>query len=242
MAQSVPVTLRILHTNDMHGTLDAARFERLRELRTHCDVYFDSGDLIKTGNLGVPLKPEPAWPLLEQLACDASVPGNRESHLVASVLEAKLKGAGHPVLCANLRRRDGTYPLPRSLVIERCGYRIGLVGAMVAMVTAKMRTQAASAFLWDPPVETAQEVGAGLRPEVDLLIALTHIGYKKDFELAQAGVFDIILGGHSHTVLQEPERVGKTWICQGGSHNRFAGVYEWHGSLRGGLRPLAEGS
>jgi 2',3'-cyclic-nucleotide 2'-phosphodiesterase (5'-nucleotidase family) len=223
----------------MHGTLAQASFGKLKALRDRCDLYFDTGDAIKTGNLGVPLKPEPVWPLLEALGCDAGVPGNRESHLLPAVFEAKLKGAAHPILCANLRHRDGTRPLPGLLKIERQGIRVGVVGVMVAMVTAKMRTQAASAYLWDPPVETAREIGGQLRADVDLLIALTHIGHRKDLELAEGGPFDIVLGGHSHTVLQEPQKVGRTWVCQGGSHNRFAGVYTWDGALSGGLVAIA---
>jgi 2',3'-cyclic-nucleotide 2'-phosphodiesterase (5'-nucleotidase family) len=43
--------LRILHTNDLHGTLGGACMERLRLLREECDLYFDSGDAIKAGNL-----------------------------------------------------------------------------------------------------------------------------------------------------------------------------------------------
>jgi 5'-nucleotidase len=230
--------LRILHTNDMHGTLNSTKFEHLRALREGCDAYFDTGDAIKTGNLGIPLKPDPVWPLLEQLNCTASVPGNRESHVLQSVFETKMKGANHPILCANMRTRDGALPLPPSLIIERGGVRIGLVGIMVPMVTRRMKTQAASAYLWDPPIEAALAQAQALRSGVDLLFALTHIGHRGDVTLAETGAYDVIFGGHSHTVLNEPELVGKTWICQGGSHNRFAGVYEWNGGLSGRLVPL----
>jgi 2',3'-cyclic-nucleotide 2'-phosphodiesterase (5'-nucleotidase family) len=79
-----------------------------------------------------------------------------------------------------------------------------------------------------------------MRAECDILIALTHIGFKRDIELAQtAPQIDIIFGGHSHTVLTKPHREGRTYICQGGSHNRFAGVYEWSdGELTGELHSL----
>lgn len=113
------------------------------------------------------------------------------------------------------------------------------------MVTERMATKAASAFLWDSAVATAQLMVDRLRPTCDVLIALTHIGHREDLRLA-ANVpgIDLILGGHSHTVLETPERVGSTWICQGGSHGRFAGVYEWTvgtGLTRGHLVPLPAG-
>ncbi|RYG25225.1 hypothetical protein EON82_07945 [bacterium] len=228
-----------LHTNDLHGKLTPERAERLAALRSKTDLYFDSGDSILTGNLGIPLRSEAVWPLLEGLRCTASVPGNRESHPLAAAFKAKLAGASHPILCGNLRAKDGSRPLPGTLRLESNGVKIGIAAAMIEMVTPKMKTQAASAYLWDPALPTLRQLGEELRAEVDLLIALTHIGYRRDVELAQVGPFDVILGGHSHTVLNEPERVGKTWVCQGGSHGRYVGVYSWNdGEFAGGLRTL----
>lgn len=234
----MPIT--ILHTNDAHGTLKGARAERLRELRPRADLYFDTGDAIRTGNLGIPLREEPVWRLLDELRCDASVLGNRETHVLESAFRAKISGATHPILVANLRQKDGTRPLPASRIFERAGLKVGVFGVMVPMVTERMKTRAASAYLWDPPIDAAARVVAELRPRVDLVVALTHIGYREDLKLAErvAGI-DVILGGHSHTVLASPQRVGTTWICQGGSHSHFAGLYTWeNGELTGGLREL----
>lgn len=232
--------MRILHTNDFHGTLDPSRVERLRQLKAERvdTLYFDSGDAIRTGNLGVPLRPEVAWERLAEAGCDASVLGNRETHILPSAFRAKLEGHRHPVLCANLVAKDGKPPLPPWVILDCGGTRVGVFGVMVPMVTRRMKTQAASAYLWDDPVETAQESVAVLRDQVDVIVALTHIGHRKDQALAEAvpGI-DIILGGHSHTELRGPERVGNTWIAQGGSHGHYVGVYEWEdGRLTGGLR------
>lgn len=233
--------MRILHTNDMHGTLTSAKAAQLARLRAECDLYFDSGDAIKTGNLGIPLRSEAVWPELEKLCCDASVLGNRETHVIEAAFHAKLAGHTHPILCGNLRKKDGSRPLPRTWERTVDGIRVGVVAVMVPMVTERMKTQAASAYLWDPPISTAAELAEELRPRTDLLIALTHIGHRSDRELAvTVPLFDAILGGHSHTVLETPEVVGKTAICQGGSHSRYAGVYEWteKNGWSGGLRTL----
>ncbi len=228
-----------LHTNDFHGKLTPERASRLKALRSESDLYFDSGDAILAGNLAYPLKAEAVWPILNDLDCTASVPGNRESHPLAAAFRAKLSGFSHPLLCGNLRMKDGSHPFPQTLELETNGIKIGIAAAMVEMVTPKMKTAVASAYLWDPALPTLRQLGEALRPRVDLLIALTHIGHRRDRELAGDGPFDVILGGHSHTVLMEPERVGQTWICQGGSHGRFVGVYQWKdGELSGGLRSL----
>ena len=234
------VAIRILHTNDMHGTLDDAIQSKLTGLRSEADVYFDSGDCIKTGNLGIPLREEPVWGRLDALRCDASVLGNRESHVLSSAFEKKLSGSKHPLLASNMHRRDGSSPLHEPLVLAVGGLRVGVFGVMVPMVTSQMKTQAASAYLWDQPIATALKVAKELRRNVDLLIALTHIGHRQDRDLAEkCPSIDVILGGHSHTVLEQPERIGNTFVCQGGSHNRFAGVYQWaNGSLTGHLVAL----
>jgi 5'-nucleotidase len=220
--------LRILHTNDFHGALDGARQRRLAQIRPECDVYFDCGDVIKAGNLALPAKPDEAWPRLAALHCTASVPGNRESHVLASAFAKKLEGHRHPILCANLRLKSGERPIPGHLIIGAGGLKIGIIGVMVAMVTERMVTQSASAYLLDQPIPTAIAEGEKLRERVDCLIALTHIGLRQDRELAsQCTLFDLILGGHSHDVLEQPVVIGKTAICQTGSHGRFAGRFDW---------------
>lgn len=232
------MAIRILHTNDMHGSLTVRRFQLLGVLRKNADLYFDSGDAIKTGNLGIPLKPEAVWPLLADLNCTAGLLGNRETHVMESAFKAKLAGSRHPILCGNLRKKDGSRPLPRSLTVDAKSVKIGVIGVMVPMVTERMATKAASAYLWDPPIPTACELAEELRSKVDLLICLSHIGHRQDLELAAACPhLDVILGGHSHTVLEKPVQVGKVAVCQGGSHNCFAGVYEWdvEQGLTGGL-------
>lgn len=220
------------------------RASLLAPLRADADLYFDSGDCIKTGNLGVPLRPEPVWEQLAQLRCDASVLGNRESHVLESAFRMKLAGHAHPLLAGNLRTKDGERPLPGVLKLQVGDVRVGVLGVMVPMVTERMKTQAASRYLWDPPIPTAMTLARELRPNVDLLIALTHIGHRQDLELAErCPEIDAILGGHSHTVLPTPTRVGRTAVCQGGSHCRYVGVYEWtpDAGLTGALQPFPGG-
>lgn len=218
--------MRILHTNDFHGKLDDEKQEKLAVLRSEADFYFDCGDCIKAGNLAIPLGKDDVWERLDQLDCTASVLGNRETHVLQAAFKKKLEGATHPIVCANVRLKNGERAFLRSLLLEVSGIRIGIFGVMVPMVTERMSTQAASAYLWDPPLPTAKSIADELRPQVDVVIALTHIGLRHDRELAKlCPEIDLILGGHSHDCLYVPEIVGQTAICQTGSHGRYAGVY-----------------
>ncbi|MFN3729908.1 MAG: metallophosphoesterase [Fimbriimonadaceae bacterium] len=220
--------LTILHTNDFHGMAKGERLERLREARKRANLYFDCGDAIQAGNLAIPLSPDPVWPALGELRCSASVPGNRESHILELGLNAKLNGLRHPILCANWHDREGNLIFPPTMSAFVNRHRIGVFGVMLPMVTPNMRTSAASAFLWSSPIIAAQTVMAELTEEPEVLIALTHLGLRSDRELADAcPEIDLILGGHSHDILDPPEVRGKTVIGQVGSHARFAGLYTW---------------
>lgn len=220
--------LRFLLTNDLHGQLSQEKLAFLMQLRQSADAYFDTGDAVKSGNLGVPLGQEAVWERLRQANVTVGVPGNRESHVLQQAATAKFDGASHPIVCANWKFRDGRLYLPEARIWEQNGLRIGAFGIMVPMVTERMASAAISAFLWDQPIPTAQRVAARLRPQVDLLIALTHIGLPQDRRLAEAcPELDLILGGHSHDALEAPEIANGVPICQAGSHARFVGEGLW---------------
>jgi 5'-nucleotidase / UDP-sugar diphosphatase len=64
------------------------------------------------------------------------------------------------------------------------------------------------------------------------VVALTHLGYLDDVKLAQnvAGI-DLILGGHSHTVLEHGQKAQgpdgrEVLICQAGDELRYVGCAE----------------
>lgn len=222
------MTITILHTNDLHGSLTPSKAAFIRELRRSADLYFDSGDCIKAGNLAIPLKPDPAWRLLAEAGCDAGTLGNRESHILEKGFEAKLAGHTHPLLCANLTKKEGSRPLPSHMVFALGVAKVGVFGVMVPMVTERMAAQAASAYLWDPPIPAAIEESELLKMESEFVVALTHIGLTQDKLLAErCQGLNLILGGHSHSILQAPLKIGSAWICQGGSHGRFIGRYVW---------------
>ena len=132
------------------------------------------------------------------------------------------------------------FPFVSSVVLERGGKRIGIFGVTVPMATP----QKVDAALWDnlfaPPIETAKRLAAELRPQCDFLIALTHIGIAQDRKLAEAvPELDLLIGGHTHVVLEQPELVNGVPIVQAGSHGRYLGhVIMEDGNVTGELISL----
>lgn len=249
--------LNILHTNDFHSKLTDAGASRLREavsaLREKGSPFLllDAGDAVRAGNLEVSPLGEPVLRTMSELGYAAMTLGNREFHVLRPALCAKIRDAKFPVLCANIRNKDAndTTELPVGSHVALTvgdGVRVVVFGLTVPMVTVRMAARHLSSFLCDDPIVVASSLVAELRPQCDLLVALTHIGLKEDERLAQSveGI-DVIIGGHSHVILEEPRIVNGTPIVQAGSFARFYGHLQLsHGAgearwdIRGELLPL----
>lgn len=215
----------ILQTSDLHGRLTPEGEGRLREMlqdQPGC-LLLDSGDACGAGNLGYRPR-EPSLEALSRLGCRAMVAGNREAHVWRSVMAAKIARASFPVLCSNLTCRFGPSPCSdRLTLLAEDGLRLGLFGLTVPMITRRMFARFLSDLLFEDPTATARKMVAELRAEHDAVILLSHLGLRQDRDLArEVPGIDLILGGHSHVELREPERVGGTWICQPGAHGFWA--------------------
>ncbi len=252
-ADAAPTTLHIIHTNDFHNSLNADGAQKLRDaiaaLNGEPYLLLDAGDAIKAGNIGVSLAGEPILETMSDLGYHAMTMGNREFHVWQTVLQTKIKNAHFPILCANVRAKHEGAALP---VVPHVKFSVGglvivVVGVTVPMVTEKMAAAAVSSFLFDDPVAVMQKQVTDLRYQADVLIALTHIGLREDERLAQTvkGI-DLIIGGHSHVVLDEPKIVNGTPIVQAGWHAKYFGHVQMNYSrngvevVRGELHSLQE--
>ena len=221
--------LHVFHTNDFHGRLteDGAARIKAAIAALHGEPYLllDAGDAIKAGNIGVNPFGEPILETMSDLGYQAMTMGNREFHVWQAALETKIAQAKFPVLCANVRpRTSATLPVQPHVTFTLGGLRVAVFGVTVPMVTERMKIAALSSFVFDDPLAAAKKQVAELRPDADILIALTHIGLTQDKRLAEAvSGIDLIIGGHSHNVLTAPEIVNGTRIVQTGSHARFYG-------------------
>jgi len=230
-------TLTLLHTNDFHNHLSVSQAAFIKAEKDNLEnvLLLDSGDAISAGNVGVRPGGEPILTLMSETGYDAMTLGNREFHVADTLLRLKVGKAGFPVLCANIRWRDDHgETLPTAPSFEKTlpnGLRVGVFGLTVPMVTPRMTARLVSAFVFDDPISAAREQIALLRPRVDALIALTHIGLREDERLASAcPELDLIIGGHSHNKLHEPKVVNGVPIVQAGWFGHFLGetILTWN--------------
>jgi 5'-nucleotidase len=153
---------------------------------------------------------------------------------IPAVLSSNTDFTGDDPTLADLQQLSKAGLIRRYLVLERGGIRFGLFGLLGK--EAQIYTTG-GAVKFPDPVESAKEVVKLLREteKVDVVIALSHGGLEKgkdgrfstgeDVHLAEAvpGI-DVVIGGHSHTELQEPIIVnGRTPVVQTGKEGKNVG-------------------
>jgi 2',3'-cyclic-nucleotide 2'-phosphodiesterase (5'-nucleotidase family) len=220
----------ILHTNDFHNKLTPAQAGRLREMKNAAagSLLLDAGDAIWAGNVFFRPGGEPILKLMNDAGYDAMALGNREFHFLAAGLRRKIGWAEFPVLCANVRPAGGAdLPVRSDITFERSGVRVVVFGLTAPMITKRMLSSKVSNYVFDDAIEAASRLVPKLRERADILVALTHIGLAADRQLASTvpGI-DLIIGGHTHVILEKPEMVGRTAIVHSGWFARHVGRVE----------------
>lgn len=204
----------IYHTNDIHSHFDqmmgVAHF--LKQHRQPQDLLFDCGDLCDLrssmiqGTAG-----QGAIRLLQAMHYDALCIGNNEIDLEKTRL-IDLAGLGLPLLSCNVRDEEQR-PLDQvrsSLIIERAGMRFLMIG-ISPFYNDQMEANAYNTFFLMGHVLTVDPI-ACIRQELqryqgqyDFCILLSHSGVPVEQRiLAQIPEIDLCLGGHSHSLLQQP--------------------------------------
>ena len=113
-------------------------------------------------------------------------------------------------------------------VIERAGVRVGVYGVMGEDAEA---CAPESGLEFEDIVETSKEVVAELQKEdVDMIVCLSHSGTSEDADKSEDEILakevpeiDVIISGHSHTVLPEPLVYGDTVIVSAGCYGQNLG-------------------
>ncbi|WP_202709828.1 bifunctional metallophosphatase/5'-nucleotidase [Sporosalibacterium faouarense] len=218
--------LKILHINDLHS-----RFENLAKISTIIKnleddntIILDAGDnadfmRIETeGTNG-----EVSSAILNKIGFDARVFGNNEGFAGKEKGKVISKTSEFPTVTCNLYHSDGEKLeyLKDAIVINKNGIRVLIIG-----VTAPYNEfyNLFEVHAKEPIDEIRRVLQNYSKSQYDMVVLLSHLGLREDKELAEKiGEIDVIIGGHSHSILDEPISINETIIHQAGSYGEFLG-------------------
>lgn len=240
----------ILHSNDMHGdflaevqgaegnligglALLSGYVNRVRQEEKNV-LYVISGDMVQGSLIDTEFKGISTIELMNYLAPDVVTLGNHELDYGLPHLLFLEKLANFPIVNANLYIKKYHRRIMQPYVILNVeGFDIMFIGIITESVLKSLRLDSdVGTFIGVE--EAATEVGricnAYKDQDVDLTILLTHIGFESDKELASLldpdwGV-DMIIGGHSHTILDQPALVNNILIVQAGTGTDQIGRFD----------------
>ena len=159
------------------------------------------------------------------LVYDAMGIGDDDLSLGKDFLVDLSRNAGFPFVSSNLMDKETGEALFKTHVIkETGGLRIGIFSLLSPYFLSDESDSRIKGIAVRQPLEEAKSILSKIRPQTDLVVLLSHLGYTADIELAETvpGI-DVILGGHSGRSLSYPIRVKDTIIVQVGSKGLHVG-------------------
>ncbi len=133
----------------------------------------------------------------------------------------------YPVLAINcFDKATGELFFAPYLVLERGGLRLGVVGLACPIVDKTMPPSYSEGVRFTNGVDELPGWIEHLRSveQVDLVIALSHLGYPQDVALAKrVDGIEVLVSGHTHNRMYEPVIENGTIIFQSGCHGAFVG-------------------
>ena len=225
--------LIILHTNDVHSRLEpfpddgsrnaglggaavrAAMIEKIRKENEHV-LLFDAGDIFQ----GTPYfnfyLGEPDIKLMSAMKYDGTTMGNHDFDGSLENFERQMRDhATFPLIIANYDFSD-TVMHDRFMtrkVFQKGDIKIGVTGVGIELDGLVPTSLYGNTKYLDPIAKATAEAAILRHDEkCDIVICLSHLGYKFsgdkvcDITLAQnSRDIDIIIGGHTHTFMDQPD-------------------------------------
>jgi len=238
-----PFVLTIAHVNDTHSALESssktltvagqkvvAQLGGIARIKTALDevraqpgnvLVLHAGDAVQGTLFFNMFQGTADFDFLNALNLDAMTLGNHEFDKGAEVLGGLLANATFPIVSANLdaSREPALAGRIQPYVIKRFGAeQVGVIGATTA--STPHITAIASAVRFGNVAKAVDRAVRELRAQgVGRIVVLSHIGYDKDVLLARSvpGI-DVIIGGHSHTLLGDAARLASLGLKSGGSY------------------------
>ena len=230
--------LTLLHSNDLHGDFLAENvgekelggiamlsgYVRKVKAETPNTLYCIAGDMLQGSLIDTEFRGLSTIEIMNYLSPDIVSLGNHEIDYGLGHLLLLERCAKFPVVNANIFIKSPYTRLFRSHdILYVDGMKIMFIGIITSEVLSPLKQDTLLGSLVDVE-EAAKEVGRICNNyraiDIDFTVLLTHIGFEEDKELAalldpEWGV-DVIIGGHTHTILEKPAEVNNILIVQAG--------------------------
>ena len=240
--------LTILHSNDLHGDFLAEKIDkkliggvsmlsgyvgkvRAEEKNT---IYCIAGDMFRGSVIDSEFRGISTIEIMNMLSPDVVTIGNHEIDYGIAHLLFLEKCAKFPIINANLHITTNNARLFQShKIIEIDGMKILFIGILTETVLSMAKKEAlvgGYVDIHDAVDEVERICNTYNSFDIDCTVLLTHIGFEEDKLLAakldpSLGI-DIIIGGHSHTYLEQPEQVNSILIAQAGTGTDQIGRFD----------------
>ncbi len=224
--------LTILHTNDTHSRMDpfpmdgskyqglggvTARAAMISEIRNKAAniLLLDAGDIFQGTPYFNYFKGEPEMKAMELMGYDACTMGNHDFDGGIENFANQLSNVSFPVVICNYDF-SGTvmeHKYHPYTIIKKGGLKIGITGVGIELKGLVSDELANGVKYLDPVAQSAYYAAMLKRKGCDFVICLSHLGFDyktepdkiSDIKLAKASSdIDLIIGGHTHTFLNEP--------------------------------------
>lgn len=234
------VRLTFVHTNDFYkmseeegrgGMARLAAVVRAERARSPNVIVSHGGDTLSPSLMSGFDQGGHMIAMLNALGLDVFTPGNHEFDFGPEVYRKRMGEANFAVLAANLRGADGLALEGHrdTMIIERGGVRIGIVGA-AHEGTPQMSISGALKF--GGVVESVTAAAAALRAQgADIVAALVHTDKATGQRLMAARAADIILSGHNHDLHVDYD--GKTALVESGQDGLYTVVTDMAVTITG---------
>jgi 5'-nucleotidase / UDP-sugar diphosphatase len=191
--------------------------ERARAARV---LHLDSGDCFQGAPIFNFFSGEPEVRTMSALGVDAAVLGNHEFDRGAeNVARQFQRWSNFPLLAANYKFDRSTQDIPSFgrvgtvtnpfVVLNTGGLRVAVIGmANLSSFTSIFDQPNKSGLTPINTIEVAQTYIDLLRPYVDLVVMVTHLGLDVDQRMVRGTTgIDVVLGGHNHVVINPPQEI-----------------------------------
>jgi 5'-nucleotidase/UDP-sugar diphosphatase len=231
------VDLKILYVNDFHSFAEpykpagsdtplggiaylAGAVDRARGKQP--SLLLSAGDMIQGNPWANLFLGKSTIEVMNAMGFDAMVVGNHEFDFGPKVLKERMAQARFPMLGANVK---GVAALKPYVIKNLQGVRIAIIGVVTPETAVTTHPRNVAGLTFSTPESAVRKYLPELKRRADIVIVLSHCGFQADRELAaRVPGIDVIVGGHSHTKILQPELEGQTIIVQAWEHAKALGV------------------